>query len=259
MGKNKDCVIVKYRNGEAKKISNEDIENIHSIEEDISFFYEADFSSDYQQSIFLIDSDSISEVVFQNFNFMDSPFRNFRLETSKGISVVFDHCKIGDFKSYEVDDLPTRKGNLIFNDCNAHSLLVTADKVVMRGKACISSQTIVDANNAFFEGEISLNNLDIFGKVIYIDKTNMNASYVSIFTESLAFSDSTFLSTNINLRYKNLFTYHSSFTSLEYRFNDDIWHFDDKIKISSDDVICDVDFARVRFLKSLKKYQKKSE
>ena len=261
MSKSKDCVIVKYRNGETKKISKGDMKNAPTIERNIRFFNGVagvSFFNTYpQESIFLIDSDSISEVVFQDFNFTDSPFQNFCLATSKGTTVVFDRCQIDNFKSYDEDDLPSRKGTLIFNDCSARSLFVTADRVVMRGNTTVEFQTTVDANNVFIEDNVDTETLDILTKVAYIDKANLRNSTIYIDAQSLAFSDSTLLATNINLKYKNLFTYHSSFTSPKYQFNRDTWSFGEKIKISSDDVICDVDFARVRFLKSLKKYQEK--
>lgn len=261
MSKSKDCVIVKYRNGETKKISKGDMKNAPTIERNIRFFNGVagvSFFNTYpQESIFLIDSDSISEVVFQDFDFTESPFQNFRLGTSKGTTVVFEHCQIDNFKSYDEDDLPIRKGTLIFNDCSVHSLFVTADRVTMEGKTKFSSRTIVDANNVFLKDKVSFDNVDFFGKVIYIDKTNMEAFSIYIATESLAVSDSFIDSSSLCFKYKTLFTHCSTFASSQYQFNDNIWRFADKIKISSDDVIRDVDFARVRFLKSLKKYQEK--
>lgn len=257
MAKNKECVIVKYRNGETKKISKGDMKKAHTIDENISFFKKASFNTDYQQSIFLIDSNSISEVVFQDFNFTDSPFQNFRLATSKGTTVVFDHCQIDNFKSYDEDDLPSRKGTLIFNDCSARSLFVTADRVVMRGNTTVEFQTTVDANNVFIEDNVDTETLDILTKVLYIDKANLRNSTIYIDAQSLAFSDSSIDSSSLCFKYKTLFTYRSAFASSQYQFNGDTWSFGEKIKISSDDVICDVDFARIRFLKSLKKYQEK--
>lgn len=257
MAKNKECVIVKYRNGETKKISKGDMKKAHTIDENISFFKKASFNTDYQQSIFLIDSNSISEVVFQDFNFTDSPFQNFRLATSKGTTVVFDHCQIDNFKSYDEDDLPSRKGTLIFNDCSARSLFVTADRVVMRGNTTVEFQTTVDANNVFIEDNVDTETLDILTKVLYIDKVNLRNSTIYIDAQSLAFSDSSIDSSSLCFKYKTLFTYRSAFASSQYQFNGDTWSFGEKIKISSDDVICDVDFARVRFLKSLKEYQEK--
>lgn len=257
MAKNKECVIVKYRNGETKKISKGDMKKAHTIDENISFFKKASFNTDYQQSIFLIDSNSISEVVFQDFNFTDSPFQNFRLATSKGTTVVFDHCQIDNFKSYDEDDLPSRKGTLIFNDCSARSLFVTADRVVMRGNTTVELQTTVDANNVFIEDNVDTETLDILTKVLYIDKANLRNSTVYIDAQSLAFSDSSIDSSSLCFKYKTLFTYRSAFASSQYQFNGDTWSFGEKIKISSDDVICDVDFARVHFLKSLKEYQEK--
>ena len=257
MAKNKECVIVKYRNGETKKISKGDMKKAHTIDENISFFKKASFNTYYQQSIFLIDSNSISEVVFQDFNFTDSPFQNFRLATSKGTTVVFDHCQIDNFKSYDEDDLPSRKGTLIFNDCSARSLFVTADRVVMRGNTTVEFQTTVDANNVFIEDNVDTETLDILTKVLYIDKANLRNSTIYIDAQSLAFSDSSIDSSSLCFKYKTLFTYRSAFASSQYQFNGDTWSFGEKIKISSDDVICDVDFARVRFLKSLKEYQEK--
>lgn len=257
MAKNKECVIVKYRNGETKKNSKGDMKKAHTIDENISFFKKASFNTDYQQSIFLIDSNSISEVVFQDFNFTDSPFQNFRLATSKGTTVVFDHCQIDNFKSYDEDDLPSRKGTLIFNDCSARSLFVTADRVVMRGNTTVEFQTTVDANNVFIEDNVDTETLDILTKVLYIDKANLRNSTIYIDAQSLAFSDSSIDSSSLCFKYKTLFTYRSAFASSQYQFNGDTWSFGEKIKISSDDVICDVDFARVRFLKSLKEYQEK--
>ena len=261
MSKSKDCVIVKYRNGETKKISKGDMKNAPTIERNIRFFNGVagvSFFNTYpQESIFLIDSDSISEVVFQDFDFTESPFQNFRLATSKGTTVVFEHCQIDNFKSYDEDDLPSRKGTLIFNDCSARSLFVTADRVVMRGNTTVDFHTTVDANNVFIEDNVDIETLDILTKVLYIDKANLKNSTIYIDAQSLAFSDSFIDSSSLCFKYKTLFTHCSAFASSQYQFNDDLWRFTDKIKISSDDEIRDVDFARAQFLKSLKKYQEK--
>lgn len=255
MEKIRNCVHVKYKNGETKEISNVDIKDFFNRVEGVSFFYRINHDTSLSC---MLEDDSIQEVVFQNFNFFVSSFCNFNLPFYvPGITVVFDHCNFGNFQSFDNDNVLFRNGCVVFDSCSAEKLSITADRVVMKGNTIAATQASIHANNVFIEGDVDTERLSIFSEVIYIDDANLRLSSIHVDTQSLAFSDSTLLATNINLKYKNLFTYHSSFTSPKYQFNGDTWSFGEKIKISSDDVICDVDFARVRFLKSLKEYQEK--
>lgn len=255
MEKSKNCVRVKYKNGETKEISNVDIKDFFNRVEGVGFFYKINYDTSLSC---MLENDSIQEVVFQNFNFFVSSFCNFNLPFYVlGITVVFDHCNFGNFQSFDNDNVLFRNGCVVFDSCSAEKLSITADRVVMKGNTIAATQASIHANNVFIEGDVDTERLSICSEVVYIDDANLRLSSIHVDTQSLAFSDSTLLATNINLKYKNLFTYHSSFTSPKYQFNGDTWSFGEKIKISSDDVICDVDFARVRFLKSLKKYQAK--